>query len=508
MRKQGSVYIILFVVLAMITQLPLAVWAAEQSDWKRIASTPRITFLNEMGDPLAEELTDLYVGDDSLSFDDSKVSYGEIKELDYAAVNLNFYYVDYNYYVEEEQIDESGTIQGLQAIARLDFGDESIEESHIGFSRDHKSGYLIADIEFKGVNPFVDENNAVTLFIQYVSDYSEETVTYKSEMDYIFSQRMLPSPPEEIEKEDEKLEVEIVFPEPPEEEVSIRTETPYILIESCTINEGVDFVTAGSQFSLNLTLKNTHRRMSLDNVRMQVDTPEGLRLEHAGNSFYLGDMKKNGTLEQELFFSSLPSAQMEDYRIGLSFDYEYVDDDTRRYETTKVEVTVPLRQTLKLIVDPIQTLPEYVTGEEQSFYSPYANHSHSMMYYVTATVETELFAQKKVIHLGNLSAGEGGALEFVLLGTEAGTYPVTVTYNYENEWGQLFSEKTVFELKYIEKAEEETTEVSEEPHMTILPTNTAEERDAERPYVVLLGLAACSLLVVLLVLWHNLKKEQ
>ena len=192
---------VLLCVILLIELLPLSVCAAEKSDWKRVVSTPRITFLNEMGVPLAEELTDLYVGEDGLCFDESKVSYGEIKELDYASVQLNFRYVDYNYYVNEDQIDESGVIQGLQAIARLEFGDESMEESYIGFSRDAKSGYLIADIEFKEVNPFVDENDEVSLFIQYVSSYGEKTVTYKAELEYVFSQRIQPPPPEEIEKD-------------------------------------------------------------------------------------------------------------------------------------------------------------------------------------------------------------------------------------------------------------------------------------------------------------------
>lgn len=503
-----SMFSVLLCVLLLIGLLPLSVWAAEKSDWKRVVSTPRITFLNEMGVPLAEELTNLYVGEDGLHFDESKVSYGEMKELDYASVQLNFCYVDYNYYVDEEQIDESGMIQGLQAIARLEYGDESIEESYIGFSRDAKSGYLIADIEFKKVNPFVDENDKVSLFIQYVSSYGGEAVTYKADLEYVFSQRIQLPPPEEIEKEDEKLEVEIIFPElPQEEEPSIRTETPYILVESCRINDDVQSVIAGSGFTLNLQLRNTHKRMSLDNVRMQVDTPMGLRLEHAGNNFYLGDMEENGVLETSLSFYSMAAAEMEDYRIVLTFDYEYVDDDTRRFETAKVEVTVPLRQPLELIIDSIQVPATVECGIEQSFYSPYANHSHSTMYHVTVNLETELFAKEKVFHLGNLEAGEGGSLKFTLLTAEVGTVPVQVTYTYENELGQVFSKNTRFELNCVEPEEEEVIEESKEPYVTTLPQETP--RDAEqKPYVVLLGLATCAFLAVLLALYSNMKKEQ
>ena len=496
-------------VLLMFMLLPLSARAAEQSDWKRVAGTPTMTFLDSMGNPIAE-LVDIYVGEDGLSFDDSKVSYGDIKEVDYGSVRLRFRYVDYNYYVEEEQIDpENNEIQELQAIARLDFGEESVEESYISFSRDPKSGYLIADIEFNNINPFVDENNEVTLFIQYVSDNGEESATYKSELNYVFSQRILPPSPEEKEEGDEKLEVEILFPELPqeEEEVSVRTETPYILVEECTIDDGKDVIAAGSTFDLNFVLKNTHKRMSLENIRMQVDMPDGLRLNHAGNSFYLGDMKKDGMMESSLSVSALPTVQMADQRIVLTFDYEYVDDETRRFESSKVEVTVPLRQPLKLIVDSVQVLPEYVCGEEEQFYSPYANHSHSTMYHVSLQVETELFAQERVFHLGNLSPGEGGSQIFSLLATEAGVYPVTVVYTYENEWGQEFSESTAFEINYVE-AEEEKAESEEKAHITILPQDPTETGEAQRPYVVLLGLASCAFLAVIIALYNNMKKDQ
>ena len=507
MRAIIRILSILLIVSMLVTILPLSVCAVEQSDWKRVSGTPTITFLDSMGNPI-DGLSDLYANDDGLSFDDSKVSYGEIKEIDYASVWLKFCYVDYNYYVEDEQIDpENNEIQGLQAIARLDYGEYSEEESYICFRKDNKSGYLIADIEFKAVNPFIEENNEVKLFIQYVSDDGEKSVTYKSELDYVFEQRIQPLPPEEVEKEDEKIEVEIVFPEPPEEEVSIRTETPYILLEGCTINEGENFIIAGSVFDLNLILKNTHKRMSLDNIRMQVDVPEGLSLNHTGNSIYLGDMKRDGTLETKLSITSSPTAQMENQKITLSFDYEYIDEETRRFETAKIEVSVPIRQPLKLIVDPIQIMPEYVIEEEQIFYSPYANHSHSTMYHVTAKIETELFAQEKVFHIGNLAPGEGGSQVFHLLAVEPGVYPVTVTYTYENDWRQGFSESTSFEVNYIQEPEEAEPE-EETAHITILPQDPEETGEAQRPYVVLLGLASCAFAAVIITLYFNLKKDQ
>ena len=485
-------------ILLLWQSLLLSIFATEQADWRRVDGTPLISFLDGEGNPVAKELEYLNAANPNLGFDESKVTYGSIKDMDYDSVSLYFECVDYNFYIKQNAEE---ILENLQGTARLDFGDRSINESFIGFSMDERTGCLKAEIEFSQISPFKNENDQVRLFIQYLADEDSKTLTHKGELQYTFTQRNKTP----VAEDNEPLKVELLLPQEQEEkETSIRSKTPYIIAEKCVLNEGARSISAGSDFTLSFDLKNTHKRLDIENVLLQVEVPDELRLEHSGNSFYLGNIKNNGTVTHTLNLSALPAAEAKDYKIKLKLNYEYVDEDTRRYETEDIEITLPVYQPLELVIDPIQVLPEYTVNKECNLYSPYANNSHSIMYHVTAPMEGDVFAQEKVVHLGNLSAGEGASTKFVLIPQEIGVFPITVTYTYENEWGQQYSESTTFELVCVDAPEEKET-TNTVPTIVTLPQS---EPSAEKnPYLVLLGMIGATLAVLLLLLFRQLGKR-
>ena len=235
--------------------LLLPILATEQSDWRRVDGTPLISFLDEEGNPVAQELEYLNAANANLSFDESKVTFGSIKDIDYDSVSLYFECVDYNFYIKQNAEE---ILQNLQGTASLDFGERSINENSIGFSMDERTGCLKAEIEFTQISPFGNENDQVSLFIQYFSNETEKTLTYKGELQYIFTQRRKTP----VAEENEPLKVELILPQEQEEEeeTSIRSKTPYIIAENCFLNEGVRSISAGSDFTVSFDLKNTHKR--------------------------------------------------------------------------------------------------------------------------------------------------------------------------------------------------------------------------------------------------------
>lgn len=483
------------IVLLMVCQiLPLTVLAIEQTDWMLDEGMPKISFLDEEGNPLSEELNYVDAGDRRLSFDESKVSFMAGEAMDYASVNLYIECVDYNFYVAEELPDDQ------KAFARLDIGGRSVNEDVIAFSVDEHSGCLKVTVEFCGITPFENENDQITLFVQYLSGADDDAVTHKGEVSYVFTQRIKAAQPEE---KDENLNVEIILPEE-QEELEIRSKTPYILLEDCSIGDGWKTVPAGSTFDFHLNLKNTHKRLSIENLQLSVATEDDLYLAQGGNRFYLGNIKKDGELEYTLKLSAAPTAKAKVHAVKLKLDYEYVDEDTRRYETSEIEVKIPISQSLKLIVDPIQVLPEYAITKEHEIYSPFANHSHNVMYYVTATLKSDIHAHEKVIHLGNLSAGEGGSTRFALLPQKTGTYPVTITYTYEDEWGVEYSEFVEAEIICVDAPAEEE-EISQLPYIVTLPQGGSDTEG--KAYLTLLAIAAATLVILIAVLFNNFRKE-
>ncbi len=484
-------------ILMLCQHITLPIFATEQADWKRVDGTPLISFLDEEGNPVAKELEYIDASDSALTFNESKVSYGSIKEMDYDTVSLYFECIDYNFYMKENAEE---ILQNLQGTARLDFWDRSISEDAIGFALDERSGCLKVEVEFSEIMPFENENDYVNLFVQYQTDNGEETVTHKGEMKYTFSQRS----ETQLAEEKKPLSVELILPKE-EDDTEIRSKTPYILLENCSIDGGADSVAAGSSFVLHFDMKNTHQRLDIENVLMQVALPDDLCLDNPGNSFYIGTIEKNGMSGCDLNLAVLPTASENNQSITLELTYEYVDEDVRRYETEEITLTISVYQPLKLVIDPIQVLPEYTVKQEYDIYSPYVNHSHDTMYHVTATMESDVYAQEKVIHLGNLAAGEGGSVHFVLQPQEIGTYPIEVTYTYENEWGQVYSESMELKIVCVEEQVEDEPITNPQPYIVTLPQSESTAND--NPYVILLSIAGATLLALLLILWNNFRKE-
>lgn len=509
---------LLFVCILILSTFPLPAQAANvQSDWRRARSTPTLTFYDADGNRI-QELTEIYAGDSALSFDASQVSYSkaDIEQLDYSYIDLSFTLIDYECHIEEEALLPLAS----NFTAELSFGDTTVgidtsDRDQIDISL-NTSNYLKIAFTFSQINPFLNDNNQVSLFIQYLMSDGEETKNdkYKANLNYEFSRMLLPPDPEEVEKEDqEKMEIEIILPEKEESEseVSIRSETPYIMITQRLLNDGASSVSAGSTFSLTLTGQNSHSKLSIDNVLMQVDCPDDLQLEHPSNSFYIGDIKKDGSFEQTLNITVSPTASSGNYSITLHFDYEYVDDDARRYDSISHEFSIPVSHPLRFVLSPVDTLPEYVCGEKHSIYSSCANLSHSDIYNVSAILSTELSSPQKTIYLGNLHSGGTASTQFTVLAPEAGTFPATITYRYEDQYGQTFSESRDFSMTFVAPLVDEK-EWESPAVITAIPAVSDNVRSRsqteQRPYFLSGLLIAAVLLISFFYLMGSLIKRK
>lgn len=255
------------------------------------------------------------------------------------------------------------------------------------------------------------------------------------------------------------LRQEEVHEEAEEDEPYIDREKPYILIENCTIGDNWSVVTAGGQFDVEITAKNLHRSLHLDNVLMQVDTPSGLRLNSPSNVFYIGSVEDEESFAQTLRFQTMLNAEPMDYPVSIKFSYEYVDGDSRKSESITQEITIPLRQSSRFTVDELSLREEYVVGEQHSILSTYANMGRGKLYNVTAKLQTELPCDLKIVHLGNLNAGEGGAVEFEIFHEKVGAYPLEILYSYETELGQVMEERVSGEMTFVLPEDE----IEEEP---------------------------------------------
>ena len=435
---------VMLTVTILLSILPLPVSAAEEDIvWREVSGTPLITFKDAEGNALPDLE---YVRADSanLNFDSAYVTADDGEKQRYASMDLIFSYADYDYLINE---DGSNYPDTDRMIAELKFQNQIYSAAQIICGATAKN-YLQVDVLFEDMNFFDDIHNEVDIFIQYCrkdANNDELSKPSKGTAKYTFARAAAVS---EKEEENDKLNIELVLPTTETEE-TLATATPFILIDECTLDNGWSSVVAGSSFELDLICRNSHKSVDLNNVLLQVDVPDGLKLEHPSNTFYIGKLGKKERFQQELNFSTSLSADVKNYSVGFSFSYEYIDEEKRKEDKITMEIQIPVHQPTRFAAAPVDTMMSYTIDEKHEICSSFANLTRGNIYNVTATLVTDAQCPQTVLYLGNLSAGEGGTAKFSLLSEKTGFENGEIIYTYESEQGQKLEERVSFMLEFV-----------------------------------------------------------
>lgn len=527
-----ALLMVLFMVGSMLmSALPLSA-ANNEINLRRVGGYPRITFYNEKGEAI-EELTDLEINDESLSFDSQKVSYQnkdkkiDIKKMKYSRFDILLAYADYNRPLTEEErqeIKENGAgdfVQNSTAVIQL--GNEEVEATQIDFGVS-TSGYLIAKMLFAGVNFLDDENNELTLYMQYLTkDEDGKPTMAKGNTQYKMARVETPYKKvngTENPDGDANFGDGSVGDLLPEEEVVIKSSTPYIIVEEYSFAGGSTQVSAGSSFNLNLLCRNTHSKIDLENILMKVSTSEGLQITNSSNTFYLDKLGDSQCFEKDLTISALSNAEAKSHTVTVSFTYEYVADDARQQGEMTQDISIPVVQQDRFSADPIENVSDVIVGDEIDVVSKYMNKSRGQLYNLTAELicDESVFCEEKIQHSGNLQAGISGEMEFSLSGSTPGTFSCEIVYSYEDALGNVKETRVPFDVTFVEAPIYEWDQPSwDEPVMddTVYdefgnPIDPfAEEQGLSQNQMILIGAAAAVvvILAVVIVKKRKAKKE-
>ncbi len=434
-----AIYMIL---VNLMTALAVVAYASETIEWRMVDSAPKLTFRNLQGDVIPD-LENIPADSPDLKFDAAFVTLGEEEEQRYGSVDLHFSYADYSYSVDEEG---NNLPDPERMIAEMKYGDQIFHAEEIVCTATPKQ-YFQVDLTFEKIKFLDDSQNEFELFIQYFRktvDGDEESTPSKGEVTYTFHQ--VNSEDEELEEED-KLNIQIVLPE--SEEPIPDDVVPYILIDECELENGWTAVAAGSDFTVNLTCRNSHNQIDLENILLQVEVPEGMKLKHPSDTFYIGNIGDKERFQHSLSFSTSLGANVKNYEVGLKFSYEFVNGEKRKADSITIKIQIPVYQTTRFVADPLNLLPSYEVNKTHKLCSSFANMTRGNIYNVTATLTTDAICSQKVQHLGNLSAGEGGAAIFEVSADEEGFENVEVCYTFESEDGQAQEVKVESLLKFV-----------------------------------------------------------
>lgn len=217
---------------------------------------------------------------------------------------------------------------------------------------------------------------------------------------------------------------------PTGEKKKLLSATPNLIISQYDF--GGEPVPVGAVFDLKLAFQNTSQKLPVENIVMKLETGEAFSITASSNAFFFPILGAGGKQEQGIPVQALASGKAETNKITVTFNYEFVDQDTREKVTASETLAIPIFQPDRFEITPPQ-LPETVTaGQEAVLSFPYVNKGRGELYNMEASLEGNANILNAHQNLGNFEAGKSGTIDFVVTPQEAGEITLTAKILYED----------------------------------------------------------------------------
>lgn len=245
---------------------------------------------------------------------------------------------------------------------------------------------------------------------------------------------------------------EPVIPEPTPEPVPLG---PKLLIQSCraeSMEEGAGegAVNAGDRLRVSMTLLNSSKSETLENMSLTAQPPEGFALLSASDSLYLESLGPGQTVEAVFDLQAPLEAPAGQYALTLSYDFAYHNGLTAQGAGT---VRLNLRQPLELEFTLSGMPAEAVLGDTVQVSVQGINLSRAKAYNVRARLEGDGLSPAGTAFLGDVEGGVSAEKPLQvtitsLTGSEVpyGQTTGTVTYLFEDGEGEAHEKSESFTL--------------------------------------------------------------
>lgn len=240
---------------------------------------------------------------------------------------------------------------------------------------------------------------------------------------------------------EEKVSVKIPQAKMPEEkkeeekeEKKIAPLTPHIIVAQYSYGE--EQIQAGTEFTLDMTFRNTSSDIPLENIVMTVTPPEDVSIASSSNTEYIPGLGAGGTQSHSINLKAKPSAKVGSAEIEITFTYEFVDyvNKERKEGEFKEKIAIPISQIDRFEVDPITDIPSEAYVDDPIYMVvKFVNRGKSTTYNISAIADGNLDITTGSEHVGNLEAGKSGDVEISITPHETGLLRGNVLIQYEDE---------------------------------------------------------------------------
>ncbi len=287
---------------------------------------------------------------------------------------------------------------------------------------------------------------------------------------------------------------------------------PNIIIENYTYG-GQEYVTAGKEFPLNITIKNVSGVSDIENLKVTVtgasltagnEATVAYSPSNSSNTFFFDRLNVLSSVDISMKMLSLATAKPNSYPISIDFVYEYTVKD-QRYKSDKVQetISIPLRQEDRVSINEVDVPNGGIyTNQQFTVSTSIINKGKSDIYNVNVSVSGDDFtAESNSYYIGNIKSGAEEFYDVKLMPLSAGSGSGSLKITYEDANGD---EKET-DLPFTFNVEEL---MIEDFGMNMMPEAPVEEG----PNFLLIGgialAAVIVIIIVIVVIVKHVKKKK
>lgn len=219
---------------------------------------------------------------------------------------------------------------------------------------------------------------------------------------------------------------------------------PKIIVSNYSTNPLI--VTAGSEFDLNMTFKNTHKNKRVENtkVSLTIDEADTSTNEKKGNvftpvngstTFFIGDIAPGMQVNKKLRLYTVPTATPKNYSVTVDFEYE----DEKHTEIKSSEIIgISVKQATKLDTSEIDIPTEAYVDQPTAITFDFYNTGKVNLNNLLIKIEGENFdAKQSSVYYGKFNTSTSDSYEGNFTPLKAGKQEGKIIISYEDDAGEV-----------------------------------------------------------------------
>lgn len=206
---------------------------------------------------------------------------------------------------------------------------------------------------------------------------------------------------------------------------------PRLIIDKYTLDP--ESIKAGQPFTLDLSILNTSKTSTINNVKVTLNSDDGTFTTVNSNSFYIESIAPKGSIQKKVSFSSKSDAAPKQYMISVNYEYE---DEKGNPYTTKDVVGIPLQQTPRLVIGDLSFPPEAYLGMPVPVNVSFFNMGKSTLYNLLVKLEGDFKVEGTSYFVGNFESGKTDSFDGAVTPQTAGPAKGFIIFTYEDAEGK------------------------------------------------------------------------